>query len=307
MAGTGTYGISIDAHTGDLRLPNRISIKSVKSLTGYLGLSSLFIVNDLTAAVNYHAGLVDMDSCTVVGSGAGSNVQADNNTFFGAFTGSAITTGDANVFIGPFAGSFDDTKSQFGAGTDGSAYGTYATDGTAKENIAIGNTTFFSASNGSADNVALGRNVMFYATTVNRNICIGRDTMLFTTESDNNVAVGYHALRNITTGGGNTAVGYEAGKGLTTGTGNVILGSITSSSIGAAATQTTAIGSNARLDFKADANGVTVGDDAPVTVYDFIISNYANLNFADDVAAAAGGILLGGVYHTAGAVKIRLS
>ena len=307
MAGTGTYGISIDAYTGDLKLPNRITIKSVKSVSGYVGLSSLFIVNDLTTGVNYHEGVSDMDSCTIVGSGAGSNLAADNNTFFGAFTGSAITTGAANVFVGPFAGSFDDTKSPFGADVDGGAYGTYAADGTATGNIAIGNTTFFSPANGSADNIVMGRNVMFYATTVNRNISIGRDTMLFATEADNNVAVGHHALRNVTTGGGNTAVGYEAGKGLTTGTGNVILGSITSASIGAAATRTTAIGSNARVDFKADANGVTVGDSATVTVYDFVISNYASLDYGDDTAAAGGGVPLGGVYHTAGTIKIRLS
>lgn len=30
-------------------------------------------------------------------------------------------------------------------------------------------------------------------------------------------------------------------------------------------------------------------------------------NFADDVAAATGGIPIGGLYHTNGAVKIRLS
>jgi hypothetical protein len=29
-------------------------------------------------------------------------------------------------------------------------------------------------------------------------------------------------------------------------------------------------------------------------------------NYIDDAAAAAGGIVLGGLYHTAGAVKIRL-
>ena len=34
--------------------------------------------------------------------------------------------------------------------------------------------------------------------------------------------------------------------------------------------------------------------------------DYATLNFADDTAAAAGGIPLGGVYHTAGALKIRI-
>ena len=34
--------------------------------------------------------------------------------------------------------------------------------------------------------------------------------------------------------------------------------------------------------------------------------NYASLNFADDTAAAAGGVVLGQVYHNAGALRIRI-
>ena len=34
--------------------------------------------------------------------------------------------------------------------------------------------------------------------------------------------------------------------------------------------------------------------------------DYASLDFASDAAAATGGIPLGGVYHTAGALKIRI-
>jgi hypothetical protein len=37
------------------------------------------------------------------------------------------------------------------------------------------------------------------------------------------------------------------------------------------------------------------------------ILNYATMSFADDAAAATGGIPLGGVYHTAGALKIRIA
>ena len=36
------------------------------------------------------------------------------------------------------------------------------------------------------------------------------------------------------------------------------------------------------------------------------ILDYANINYADDTAAAAGGIPLGGVYHNAGDLKIRI-
>ena len=37
------------------------------------------------------------------------------------------------------------------------------------------------------------------------------------------------------------------------------------------------------------------------------IANYTTMNFADDAAAATGGIPLGGVYHTSGALKIRIA
>jgi hypothetical protein len=37
-----------------------------------------------------------------------------------------------------------------------------------------------------------------------------------------------------------------------------------------------------------------------------VLFNYTGLNFADDSAAAAGGVVLGQVYHTAGAMKIRI-
>ena len=36
-------------------------------------------------------------------------------------------------------------------------------------------------------------------------------------------------------------------------------------------------------------------------------ANYANINFADDTAAATGGVPLGGVYHTSGSLKIRVA
>ena len=42
------------------------------------------------------------------------------------------------------------------------------------------------------------------------------------------------------------------------------------------------------------------------TVNQIAFANYAGLNFADDTAAATGGVPLGGVYHNAGALRIRI-
>lgn len=36
------------------------------------------------------------------------------------------------------------------------------------------------------------------------------------------------------------------------------------------------------------------------------LSNYSKLEFSNDTTAAAGGIPLGGVYHTSGALKVRI-
>jgi hypothetical protein len=41
-------------------------------------------------------------------------------------------------------------------------------------------------------------------------------------------------------------------------------------------------------------------------VENLVVFNYASLNFADDTAAAAGGVVLGQVYHNAGALRIRI-
>ena len=46
--------------------------------------------------------------------------------------------------------------------------------------------------------------------------------------------------------------------------------------------------------------------DNEVVVPNLTITNYASLNFADDTAAAAGGIILGQVYHNAGALRVRI-
>jgi hypothetical protein len=41
-------------------------------------------------------------------------------------------------------------------------------------------------------------------------------------------------------------------------------------------------------------------------VENLVVFNYAGLNFADDTAAAAGGVVLGQIYHTGGTMKIRI-
>lgn len=54
-------------------------------------------------------------------------------------------------------------------------------------------------------------------------------------------------------------------------------------------------------------NSVTASTADTVTIKRLQMLDYASLSFADDAAAAAGGVPLGGVYHTSGALKIRIA
>ena len=54
-------------------------------------------------------------------------------------------------------------------------------------------------------------------------------------------------------------------------------------------------------------DAVTAATANTATVKLLQIANYATMSYADDTAAAAGGIPLGGVYHTSGALKIRIA
>lgn len=53
-------------------------------------------------------------------------------------------------------------------------------------------------------------------------------------------------------------------------------------------------------------NGRTASRDNATFVENLVVFDYANLNFADDTAAAAGGVVLGQIYHNNGAMRIRI-
>jgi hypothetical protein len=53
-------------------------------------------------------------------------------------------------------------------------------------------------------------------------------------------------------------------------------------------------------------SGRTASQNYATHVENLVVFNYASLNFADDTAAAAGGVVLGQIYHNAGALRIRI-
>lgn len=53
-------------------------------------------------------------------------------------------------------------------------------------------------------------------------------------------------------------------------------------------------------------SGRTASQNYALHTENLVLFNYDNLDFADDTAAAAGGVVLGQVYHNAGALRIRI-
>jgi len=100
--------------------------------------------------------------------------------------------------------------------------------------------------------------------------------------------------------------------GVTTQAHAIILGSRTLSGSSVQSEAGIAIGRDAQVNANADGAvalgaGAVAETENTVTVKLLQIANYSTMNYADDAAAATGGIPLGGVYHTSGALKIRIS
>lgn len=81
-----------------------------------------------------------------------------------------------------------------------------------------------------------------------------------------------------------------------------IIGS-TGTRIGGGTTNTVMIGTSGRT----GANSYTTYVETLEAFTHVVLNNYASLNFASDSAAATGGVPLGGLYHTSGALKVRIT
>jgi len=67
-----------------------------------------------------------------------------------------------------------------------------------------------------------------------------------------------------------------------------------------------ALGGNALAQDSLAGPGVTVNTAGYAGFQNLLLADYAGLNYISDAQAAAGGVPLGGIYHNAGDVKIRL-
>jgi hypothetical protein len=192
--------------------------------------------------------------------------------------------------------------------------------------LASGNTSISIGNNsvsGATNNISIGTNVKSNGTNL---ICIG-DNIDASAYTDNSVVIRPGGGTNLAFRKG-VAIGvaaYPGADGVCIGTNaranqnqpNIQIGKNAESAnngvaVGAdseaTATDSGAFGRNSfAIAAGAYAIGpVTASTADTVTMKLLQLANYASMNFADDAAAATGGIPLGGVYHTSGALKIRI-
>lgn len=164
--------------------------------------------------------------------------------------------------------------------------------GFARANVVIGANA--KSHSGSEHNTVIGDGANGYG---NRGVAIGNGAA---TSSSRSVAIGVVTtannftticIGNYSTASGESAISIGGYGNLASGTYSIVLGRESS----ATATGAMAIGYQ-----------VTASTANTVTLKRLQMLDYASLDFADDSAAATGGIPLGGVYHTSGTLKIRV-
>lgn len=155
-------------------------------------LTDVTISANTAALINVPANGVGMNSF-VMGVGAGNSMTtgAQGMTIIGQDAGATLTSSDYGVYIGAFAGRYQNTT-------------------TTQGNVLIG----YEAGQGSSSTTSNS-----YAT-----VAIGHQALKNVTGGDRNVAIGYSALSNNLTGGTAVAIGVECGKGVTTASNSVFIG-----------------------------------------------------------------------------------
>jgi hypothetical protein len=272
---------------------------------------------------------------TFIGNQAGrDNETGYVNTFVGAYAGALNTSGIFNTFIGRAAGQFNTTgeRNTFVGTLAGQVstgnYNTFLGSGAGAANTSAGNNTFLGTEAGGVN--TLGTQNTFVGRLAGQNNSVG----------NNNTILGASAGNNNASGSSNTFVGRLAGTyiadGITqlTGSNNsLFLGTETKANANSETNQivighqavgngsnTVTIGNNSITDtyLKGDVSaslftGSFAGDsliiDNDVRIengFSILTSVSQSLEFANDTAAAAGGVPLGGLYRSGNFILIRL-
>ncbi|PCJ82974.1 MAG: hypothetical protein COA57_12445 [Flavobacteriales bacterium] len=279
--------------------------------------------------VGYQAGMSGTTRFgnTFIGSQAGRDNVANQNTFIGRFAGMLNTIGSGHVFIGHGAGDANTTGVQntyvgYSAGTNSTGsenafFGSFA----GNANTSGGNNTFLGRYSGMSNTTAgsntfVGYSAGYSNTVAMNNVAIGRDALRLQSYNPGfgytsyNVAVGYRALQNnqpsaISNGVQNTAVGTDALQTNTSGRYNTAMGFQSlyqnatgnqSSAFGKEALYNATGGNNTAIGYQAG-NFITTGTDNTFIGYnaDATVATLTNATAigANASVAASNSLILG--------------
>jgi hypothetical protein len=141
--------------------------------------------------------------------GAGSNVNADENTRIGALS-LGQSSGNFNTAVGWSALRYNATG-QYNTAIGNASMSQYLISGSS--NVGVGYRSLRALSSGMS-NVAVGNLTLAAISGGNNNVAIGTGALDLLVNSSNNIGIGTDSLGGLVTGGGNVAMGYRAG-GLT--------------------------------------------------------------------------------------------
>ena len=147
----------------------------------------------------------------------------DFNTLIGFNAGKALQNGSANIFLGSSAG-LKTIDGEVNIAIGSNAF--YNSTGTADYNIAVGYNAIGLGDVSGAENIGMGRQVLYDLTSGAANIAIGSFAAENLTAASNTIAIGNSALgAGILTGANNIGIGFRAGGALIDGLENVLIGS----------------------------------------------------------------------------------
>ena len=300
---SGTNGIGNDGTSGTSGLNGTSGTSGITPIDNIINDGATATVTTLTSEFS-----VNRYGTTNLSPNGGGIFQPDNATnsiaigYFSACFNDAIFIGhygtaqDNSVVIGH--NSFSDAPTSIvgnnnstGPNTDGSLI--YGANNILGEAI---------TDDGAVFNVVVGTDNMVYG---NRHILIGGGGS--TLSGDDNIQVGYFSsitgVKNILIGPGDAA-GNEGST--VNGTQNTLLGfrSIVDTDEAISIGNFNTVTANGAA---AIGNNLTAETADTLTVHKLQLVDWASTDYINDAAAQSGGIPLGGVYHTAGVLKIRIS
>jgi hypothetical protein len=200
---------------------------------------------------------------------------------------SAIVGGDSNTSTGSY-GAIIGGQSQFQSANYGIVIGGYGNNNSSYAGVVGG----YANTNGGEVNIIFGNQCVTQGTTGG---IIGslQSRLNGTTVTNKQSFIGGGNTNIITTtlratilGGQNNTITSSPDSSIIGGTGNTM----------SSKTNVVMIGCSGR----------TATTNTATFVENLVVFNYSNLDYADDTAAAAGGVVLGQVYHNNGALRIRV-